>query len=149
MTGTMTRPPTIAITPELMDDLKIYPRTAPQPVTSTPPSVTKSCSNAIPHPQTKHTTTEILVIPFQYRPYMNGARNAPASAPQDTIKVTSGCASLKIAITADIRIKNTMNDLIMETCFFSDIPCFAAGLMTSNVKVELDVRTREDKTGNV
>ncbi|WP_371286965.1 hypothetical protein, partial [Dorea sp.] len=43
-------------------------------------------------------------------PYKNGAKNDPARAPQETpiicaINVTSGCASLKIAITADTKIK--------------------------------------------
>lgn len=72
-----------------------------------------------------------------------------ASAPQDTpiiwaINVTSGCASLKIAITADTMMKNTMNNRIVDTSCSSGIFFFEAGLITSSVNVELDVSTSDD-----
>ena len=128
----------------------MYPSTGSQPLTSTPPSVMTSWITATAHPHIKQTNAEAFVTPFQYNPYKNGAKNDPARAPQETpiicaINVTSGCASLKIAITADTKIKNTINTLITNTCFFSDISFLDAGLITSSVNVELDVSTSDER----
>ena len=48
------------------------------------------------------------------------------------------------AITAETRIKNTMNSLMMKTCFFSVMSFFIEGLITSSVKVELEVSTSDE-----
>ena len=140
----------MATTPELIEDLNTYERTVPQPVVSIPASVITSCTTAIPQPQMKHTIVAAFVTPFQYSPYKNGARNAPAKAPHETpiicaINVTSGCASLKMAIIAETSIKKTINKRIIVTCFLSDISFFDAGLITSNVNVELEVKTNDEK----
>ena len=50
-----------------------------------------------------------------------------------------------MAITADTKIKNTINTLITNTCFFSDISFLDAGLITSSVNVELDVSTSDER----
>ena len=38
-----------------------------------------------------------------------------------------------------------MKNLIIVTCFLSDISFFEAGLITSSVNVELDVRTNDER----
>ena len=60
------------------------------------------------------------------------------------MNVTEGCESLITAITADIAIKKTMNSLMINTCCLSVKPFLNAGLITSSVNVELDVRTSDD-----
>ena len=51
---------------------------------------------------------------------------------------------MKIAITADTMMKNTMNNRIVDTSCSSGIFFFDAGLITSSVNVELDVSTSDD-----
>lgn len=73
----------------------------------------------IPTPAVKLAQTAALVTPFQYNPYMNGARNAPASAPQE---IPISCAMNvggSIAITTDNTMKNTTITCMVRTCFFS------------------------------
>ena len=60
------------------------------------------------------------------------------------MKVTEGCESLITAITADTAMKNTINNLMINTCCFSFKPFLNAGLITSSVKVELDVKTSDE-----
>ena len=74
---------------------------------------------------------------------MNGARNAPASAPQE---IPISCAMNvggSIAITTDNTIKNTTITCIVRTCFFSLISFITLSFKKSSVSVELDVSTSE------
>ena len=61
------------------------------------------------------------------------------------MNVKPGNESFTIAMTAEIKIKNTMKILITKICFFSDISFFIDGLITSRVNVELDVSTKEER----
>ena len=47
-------------------------------------------------------------------------------------------------MAAETSMKNTINILIIDTCFFSVISFFDAGFITSSVNVELDVSTSEE-----
>ena len=96
-------------------------------------------------PQVKLAQTAALVTPFQYRPYRNGARKAPASAPQEipiscAIKVGGSSAMITL-----ITIKNTSMILIHNSCFFSSISFTILSLIRSYVSVELEVSTRDDR----
>ena len=61
-------PATIAIAPALIGEA-MYPR--------------NRLDTVMPIPHAKLAQTAARVTPFQYRPYKNGAKNAPASAPQE------------------------------------------------------------------
>ena len=77
------RPPTMAITPEMMEFLNTNSR-IPIPATLNIPREMRSCITSIPTPKMKDTHTAAFVTFLLYREYRNGARNAPASAPQET-----------------------------------------------------------------
>ena len=59
--GTIISPPTIATTPELMEDLKMYPKKGPKSATGSLASVTTIWKTAMPQPHMKHTAAEALV----------------------------------------------------------------------------------------
>ena len=128
--GTIINPAIMAIAPALMGDainLK---------------NILATVSNT---PHAKLAQTEAFVTPFQYRPYINGARKAPANAPHE---IPMSCA-IKVggssAITTLITIKNTNMILMQRSCFFSSISLIIFPLIKSNVNVELDVSTSDDK----
>ena len=86
----------------------------------------------------KLTHTAATVVPFQYRPYMKGAKNAPARAPQE---IPISCAIKvggSIAMITLIAINTTKKILIQRSCFLSSIFLTTLSLIKSNVKVELD-----------
>ena len=101
-------------------------------------------ATVMPTPVIKLAQTASLVVPFQKSPYKNGARNAPASAPQEipiSWAINVGGSKARITETA---IKNTIRIRISKSCFFS-LKFFAIfPLIKSSVNVELDVSTRED-----
>ena len=49
------------------------------------------------------------------------------------------------AITAEIKIKNTISIRIVNTFFFSDIPFAMVPSIISKVSTELEVNTKDDK----
>ena len=129
-TGTIISPATIATAPALIGDAM---------------NLINIFATVIPTPHTKLAQTAAFVTPFQYRPYINGARNAPASAPQEipincAIKV-GGSNAIKTLITT----KNTSIILMHRSCIFSSIFLTTFPLIRSSVKVELDVSTSDDK----
>ena len=102
----------------------------------------------IPVPHTKHVQQAATVVFFQYKPYRNGARNAPAIAPHET---PMSCAMNVIrleyctmAMTADTATNMTSMILMISICFFSSILGAMTGFIKSIVSVELDVRTRDE-----
>ena len=102
-------------------------------------------ATVIPTPQIKLAQTAALVTPFQYSPYKNGARNAPASAPQEIPISWAIKAGGSSAITTEIRIKPASSTRIHTNCCFSFIFFTKRGLIKSSVNVELEVSTRLDK----
>ena len=87
-------------------------------------------------------------VPFQYRPYRNGARNAPAMAPQEipiscAMKVTLLWYWIR-AMTTEMAIKTTIRPRMMRSCPFSSIFRWEWSRIRSRVMVELEVRTSED-----
>ena len=123
------------------------------PFTDNQPTPMANCTNSSPVPNTKLTATAALVTFLLYRPYRKGARNAPASAPQDTpiiwaINTESfQMESFRMAMTAETAMKNTMNTRITSTLRFSLIFAFfsTAGFTTSSVRVEEEVSTKEER----
>ena len=110
----------------------------------------------IPTPAAKLAHTAALETRFQYNPYKNGARNAPASAPQE---IPISCA-IKVggsnAIATESTMKNTISTCIVRTCFFSLIFFITLSFKKSSVSVELDVSTSDasvdmdaDKTSTI
>ena len=96
----------------------------------------------------KFTATAAFVARFQYRPYRNGARNAPAMAPHEmpiiwAMKVTPPLYWM-MAITTLIAMNTTIRTRMIESCFFSFMSFTKMPLMKSSVRVELEVRTSED-----
>ena len=89
-----------------------------------------------------------FVVRFQYRPYRNGARNAPAIAPQLTPIACAMNATLEFACTiasaAEITMNTTISIRITSSCFFSSMFLMARPFSRSSVTVEEDVSTRED-----
>ena len=67
--NTMTKPPTIATAPQSIGLRRELP------------SIILTTVSPTPHAKQAHTLAG--VTPRQYSPSINGARNAPASAPQD------------------------------------------------------------------
>ena len=53
--------------------------------------------------------------------------------------------SLRIAITADIKINKTISQRIIPTFFFSLTSLLEAGTNTSSAKVEAEVKTNEER----
>ena len=98
----------------------------------------------MPTPEIKHAATAALVTFLLYSPYMNGARNAPASAPQEIDMSVEIYAFLLRAITTEIRRNTAMKILMTRTSFFSFIFPFVSGRIRSIVTVELDVRTSDE-----
>ena len=96
-------------------------------------------------PLAKLAQTAALVTPFQYKPYINGAKNAPANAPQEIPMSCAIKAGGSNAITTLITIKNTSIILMQRSCFLSSISFIIFPLMKSNVNVELEVSTKDDK----
>ena len=96
-------------------------------------------------PLAKLAQTATFVTPFQYKPYINGAKKAPASAPQE---IPISCA-MKVggskAIITLITIKKTNIILMQRSCFFSSISFTIFPLIKSSVNVELEVNTKDDK----
>ena len=83
-----------------------------------------------------------------YRPYMNGARNAPARAPQEmpiswAMKLTVVLYWM-MAMTTEIRMNTTISSRMISTCFFSSMSLMMLPLRKSSVSVELEASTRED-----
>ena len=91
------------------------------------------------------------VVRFQYRPYMKGARKAPAMAPQLTPIAWAMKATLEffwiMASTAEIMINTTIRARMIVSCFFSSICLTIRPLSRSRVMVEEEVSTREDRVG--
>ena len=67
----------------------------------------------IPTPLIKLAHTAALVTPFQYRPYENGAKNAPANAPQEIPMSCAINAGGSSAITTLITTKKIIIDKIL------------------------------------
>ena len=90
--GTMIIPAIIAIAPVLIGDAM---------------NLKNMFDTVINMPLAKLVQTAAFVTPFQYNPYINGAKNAPANAPQE---IPISCA-MKVggskAITTLITIKKT------------------------------------------
>ena len=128
-TGTMIKPKIIAIAPALIGEAMNL-RNIFETVKRTP------------HAKLAH--TESFVTPFQYNPYINGARKAPARAPHE---IPMSCA-IKVggsrAITTLITMKNTSIILMQSNCFFSSISFMILSFIRSRVNVELDVSTKDD-----
>ena len=106
------------------------------------------CTTVMPTPAIKLAMQAAFVTPFQKSPYINGARNAPASAPHEIdmrVEITV-CGFLRVIIASTTEmIRNTaMKILIVISCFFSSIFSFIIGLIRSIVKVELDVSTSDE-----
>ena len=91
----------------------------------------------------KQTATETLDIFFENKPQRNGAKNEPASAPQETDIRVVMYAFLFIARITEKARKTIIRTRIINTCFLSSIS-FLKGLIISIVIVELEVRTREE-----
>lgn len=128
--GTTTNPTTIAKAPALIGDA-IYLKNILEMV--------------IPMPVMKQAQTPALVTPFQYSPYKKGAKNAPAKAPQE---IPINCAMNvggSNAKNTDTATNATISRRIRLSCFFSPIPTIIHRGKKSNVNVEADVKTREDK----
>ena len=82
--GTITSPANMATAPQLIGDCKITGKD----------SLKKIFAIIKIELKKKHAQQDAFVTLFEYKAYMNGARNAPANAPQDTpinwaIKVTA------------------------------------------------------------
>ena len=91
---------------------------------------------------------EALVAFFMYRPYMNGARNAPANAPQEmpiswAMKLTVVLYCM-MAMTTEISMNTTISIRMMKTCFFSSMSLMMFPFRKSSVSVELEASTSED-----
>ena len=89
------------------------------------------------------------VVFFQYRPYRKGARKAPAIAPQEipiscAMKVTLDLYWIRAMIT-EIRMKSTISQRMIRSCFFSSSFLKTCPRIRSSVIVELEVRTSEDR----
>ena len=88
-TGTSRKPASMANAPQLMGDCKMGGNADRKSMFKTMMPVPKMKLAQAPAVVTRYH----LVTRFQYNPYRNGARNAPAKAPQETpiscaIKVT-------------------------------------------------------------
>ena len=89
------------------------------------------------------------MVLFQNKEKRNGAKKAPASAPQEmpiscAIKVTELWYWIS-AIIAEIAIKTTIKIRMETTCFFSFIFLIILSFSRSIVKVEEEAITSEDK----
>ena len=99
--------------------------------------------------------TAALVARFQNRPNKNGARNAPAKAPHETLMSCAINAMLwpvvfielycTVAISADTAINTKINPRIITICFFSPIFLITCPFKKSNVNVDDDTKTNEDR----
>ena len=99
----------------------------------------------MPTPTIKLAQTDAVVVFFQNRPYMNGARKAPARAPQEipiSCAMKVGGSSARIT---EITMKNTIRTRMISSCCFSFISFTIFPLIRSSVRVELEVRTKEDR----
>ncbi len=96
----------------------------------------------------KDVHTEAFVIFFEKSPYINGAKNAPANAPQEidiSVEIiVFGLVIVNIAIPTEIIRKTAMNILIITTCFFSVI-FLQNGLIRSIVRVDDEVKTKLER----
>ena len=128
--GTIIIPAIIATAPALMGDAM---------------NLKNMFDTVINTPLAKLAQTAAFVTPFQYKPYINGAKNAPANAPQE---IPISCA-MKVggskAITTLITIKKTNITLMQRSCLFSSISFTIFPLIKSSVNVELEVNTKDDK----
>ena len=102
----------------------------------------------IPTPKINETQTLADDVFLLYRPNINGARNAPASAPHEipiscAINVTP-LLYCTTAITAEIAINTTMKIRMINTCFFSVISFTIVPRIISSVSVEEDASTSDD-----
>ena len=107
----------------------------------------------ITEPKIKDTQQEAFVVFFQYREYKNGARNDPASAPQEipincAIKVTELLYWIN-AIIAEIAINTTTRIRMRRSCFLSLIFLIKLSFKKSIVNVELEAMTSEDSVDTV
>ena len=136
------RPPTIATAPQLIGDCITAGNL------NNPHVLLIKFSVMIPVPHIKHVQQAATVVFFQYKPYKNGARNAPAIAPHETpISCAMNVILLEyctMAITADTATNITSMSLMTSICFFSSIFGAMTGFIKSMVSVELDVRTSEE-----
>ncbi len=137
-TGTITSPASIATTPQSIGDCIKPGRYA----------LKNMLKIIMPAPKIKLAQAEALVVRLEYRPYRNGAKNAPASAPHEmpmscAMKVTLllYCTS---AITTDIKMNTTIKILSTKSCVFSLIFLQMLPLMKSSVNVEPDAKTKDD-----
>lgn len=98
----------------------------------------------IPTPQMKFAHTAAFVTFLLNKPYMNGARNEPARAPQEyPISCAMNVGGFK-AITTEITMKNTIKMRIVKSVFFSFDFFMQVILRKSSVNVELDVSTSDE-----
>lgn len=96
----------------------------------------------------KQTQQAAFVTRFEYREYINGARNEPASAPHETpMSCAINVIELLYCIRAridDMAINTTTRILMYNTCFLSLIFFIKLSFKKSIVSVELEAITRDD-----
>ena len=137
--GTKISPASMAIAPALMGDCSSGGNQVENSMLATMSS----------DPKAKLTQQAVRVVFFQYRPYRNGARKAPARAPQEipmswAIKVILLVYWIS-AITAEIAIKTTISRRMQKSCFFSFMFFATVSFRKSIVRVELEAITSEDR----
>ena len=93
----------------------------------------------------KQIHTEAFVTFLLKSPYKNGARKAPAKAPQEIpISWAMKVGGFR-AITTEITIKKTIKTRIIRRVFFSSSFLQTVSFNTSRVRVELEVKTSEER----
>ena len=146
--GTTTSPSSIASIPALIGEVK-YGLMKVLPV-----NVQYMQAHMTPTPVMKEAQTDAGVVRFQYKPYRNGARKAPASAPHEipmswAMKVTELLAWM-MASTEEMMMKKSTSRRMQSSCLRSS-RCLSlralanAGSMISSVKVDPEVSTSEDR----
>ena len=102
----------------------------------------------VPQPKRKQAAHAAGLVRFQYKPYRNGARKAPASAPQ---LMPISCAMnvmfplyWMMAIKAEMKMNTTISTRMLRSCFFSLMSFTILSLRKSIVSVELEAMTREE-----
>ena len=128
--GTRIKLPSMAMAPATMED---------------PNNGTKIFKTVMPTPKIKLIQTAALVTRFQYKPYMKGAKKAPAKAPQEIpISCAMKVGGLRAKIT-ERTMKKMIKPLMQSIFLFSLIFLTTAPLIKSRVKVELEVKTKDAK----
>ena len=138
-TGTMIRPANMAMDPQLIGDCIITGRDG----------LANIFTSINTEPKIKDAQQDKAVVPFQYKEYKNGARNAPAKAPQEipiscAINVTELLYWIN-AIMAEMAMNTTTKTRIKSTCFFSLMSLIKLSFKKSMVKVELEAITKEER----